>query len=133
MPGGEKMNTSFVLLIARILLSIIFIGAGVAKLGAIAGTAGFMASKGIPMSGILVYGVIGGEILGGLAILFGFMTKWASWGLAAFCVVSGLIFHFEPDNQEQMTTFLRNLAIAGGFLALSVSGAGSISIDARRK
>ncbi len=127
------MNSSIVLLIARILLSIIFTVAGFAKLSAIAGTASFMASKGIPMSGILVYGVIAGEILGGLAVLFGFMTRWACWGLAAFTVASGLIFHFEPANQEQMTTFLRNLAIAGGFLALSISGAGSISIDARRK
>ncbi len=127
------MNSSIVLLIARILLSIIFIGAGFAKIGTIDATAGFMASKGIPMSGILVYGVIAGEILAGLAILFGFMTKWAAWGLALFTVVSGVIFHFEPDNQEQMTTFLRNLAIAGGFLALSISGPGSISIDARRK
>lgn len=127
------MNSSITLLIARILLAIIFIGAGVAKLGAIAGTAGFMASKGIPMSNILVYGVIGVEILGGLAILLGFMTKWVAWALAAFTIVAGLIFHFDPSNQEEMTTFLRNLAITGGFLALSVSGAGSISIDARRK
>jgi len=127
------MSSSIVLLIARILLSIIFLGAGFAKMGAIAGTAGFMASKGIPMSGILVYGVIAGEILGGLAILFGFMTKLASWGLAAFCVISALVFHFVPDNQTEMTTFMKNLAIAGGFLALSISGPGSISIDARRK
>ena len=127
------MSTNLQLLIARILLSIIFIMAGFGKLTSVAGTAGYMASMGIPMPSLTVWLVIALELLGGLAILFGFFTRYAAWALAAFCVASGYLAHFQPEDQMQMTSFMKNLALAGGFLALAAAGAGSFSIDARRK
>jgi len=126
------MSTNLQLLIGRVLLSIIFIFAGVSKLGSVAGTAGYMASMGIPLPGLTVWLVIALEILGGLAILLGFFTRYAAWALAAFCVASGYLGHFQPEDQMQMTSFMKNLAMAGGFLALAAAGAGSFSIDARR-
>ncbi|MEM5495050.1 DoxX family protein [Hoeflea sp. AS16] len=127
------MSNNLQLLIGRVLLSIIFIMAGFGKLTSVAGTAGYMASMGIPMPAVTVWLVIAVELLGGLAILFGFFTRYAAWALAAFCVASGYLAHFQPEDQMQMTSFMKNIAIAGGFLALAAAGAGSFSIDARRK
>ncbi|PHR25498.1 MAG: hypothetical protein COA37_01275 [Hoeflea sp.] len=126
------MSTNLQLLIGRVLLSIIFIVAGLGKLGGVAGTAGYMASMGIPLPNISVWLVIALEIFGGIAILLGFFTRYAAWALAAFCVVSGYLGHFQPEDQMQMTSFMKNLAMAGGYMALAVAGAGAFSIDARR-
>lgn len=126
------MNNSTVLLIARILLAVLFILAGAGKFGNIEGIAGYIASKSLPMSTLLAWGTAIFEVLAGIAILIGFQTKLASWALAAFCVASAVIFHNEFAVQTEMTAFLKNLALAGGFLALSVAGPGSISVDARR-
>jgi len=126
------MSTNLQLLIGRVLLSIIFIVAGLGKLGGVAGTAGYMASMGIPLPNISVWLVIALEIFGGIAILLGFFTRYAAWALAAFCVVSGYLGHFQPEDQMQMTSFMKNLAMAGGFMALAAAGAGAFSIDARR-
>tara|TARA_R110001599_G_scaffold85759_1_gene230165 strand:- start:83790 stop:84197 length:408 start_codon:yes stop_codon:yes gene_type:complete len=128
-----SMSNSAILLIGRILLAIIFIMAGLMKLGSVGGTAGYMASMGVPMSGLLVWVVIAVEVLGGIAVLIGFMTAPAAYVLAAFCIASGFLAHFDPADQAQFTSFLKNLAMAGGFLVLAVSGPGSLSVDARRK
>ena len=126
------MSSNLQLLAGRVLLSIIFIMSGFGKLGTVEGTAGYMASMGIPAPGLTVWLVIALEILGGIAILVGFFTRYAAWALAAFCVASGYLGHYQPDDQMQMISFMKNLAMAGGFLALAAAGAGSLSIDARR-
>ena len=126
------MNQSTVLLLARILLAIIFILAGLNKFGNIAGTAGYIGSVGLPFGTLLAWGAAIFEVVAGLAVLAGFQTKLVSYALAAFCVVSGAIFHNNFGDQIQSILFMKNLAMAGGFLALSVAGPGSISVDARR-
>lgn len=126
------MSANLQLLIGRVLMSVIFIMAGISKLGAVDGTAGYMASLGIPAAGLAVWLVIALEILGGLAILTGFFTRYAAWALAAFCVASGWLAHFQPADQMQMISFMKNLAMAGGFMALAVCGPGALSVDARR-
>lgn len=117
------------ILAARLLLALLFIVAGLGKLGNVEGFAGYMASGGVP--GFLAWPVIALEILGGLAILVGFQTRLAALALGAFCVLSGLLFHFDPANEMQMTSLMKNLGLAGGFLLLAVQGAGSLSVDAR--
>ncbi|MGB7336026.1 MAG: DoxX family protein [Salaquimonas sp.] len=126
------MNTNLTLLIGRILLAFIFIMAGASKFGAIAGTAGYIASKGLPAATLLAWAAAVFELVAGLMILVGFKTRLAAYALALFCLVAGLIFHFDPAVQAEMINFMKNLAIAGGFLALSVSGPGAYSLDARR-
>jgi putative oxidoreductase len=126
------MSTNIQLLIGRVLMSIIFIMSGISKLGGVADTAGYMASMGVPLPNITVWLVIALEILGGVAILLGFFTRYAAWALAAFCVASGYLGHYQPEDQMQMISFMKNLAMAGGFLALAAAGAGSFSVDARR-
>lgn len=126
------MSNNAVLLVARILLAIIFIMAGLQKFGSIGGTAGYIASVGLPASTLLAWLAAIFETVAGIAILVGFQTRNISYLLALFCVFTGFVFHFQPEDQIQMIMFMKNLAIAGGFLALSVAGPGSISVDAKR-
>ena len=126
------MSNNAVLLIGRILLSVMFIMAGLSKFGDIAGTAGYIGSVGLPAGTILAWLSAIFEVVAGLAILIGFQTRIAAWLLAAFCVVAAVIFHNDFADFNQMTFFMKNITIAGGFLALSVTGAGAISIDSRR-
>jgi len=124
----QQINTA--LLIARILMSLLFIMAGIGKLGNVEGFAGFMASGGIPA--FLAWPVILFEILAGFAILVGFMTRPTALALAAFCFASGLLYHFDPSDQNQMNNLLKNLALAGGYIALAIAGAGKFSVDGRK-
>ena len=112
---------------ARVLATAIFIGAGFGKLGAgYAATQGYMASAGVP--GELLPLVIALEIGGGIALLFGFQARLASFALAVFCIASALLFHASADQMQQIM-FMKNLAIAGGLLAFTVFGAGRMSLD----
>ncbi|MAZ19166.1 MAG: hypothetical protein CL535_22935 [Ahrensia sp.] len=126
------MSNSIILLVARILLAFIFILSGVQKFFGIEGTAGYIASVGLPFATLLAVGAAIVETFGGLAILVGFRTREAAWVLAAFTLVAGFLFHFQPADQMQMISFMKNLAITGGFLALAQIGAGAFSLDARR-
>lgn len=125
------MNNT-ILLVARILLSIMFIMAGLQKFGDIGGTAGYISSVGLPAGTVLA--VLSGllEVVGGIAILIGFQTRIFAWLLAAFSIVASLFFHFNFADQMQTLLFMKNVTLAGGFLALSVAGAGAYSVDARR-
>lgn len=114
----------------RVLMSAIFIMAGMNKIGAgYAGTQGYMESVGLP--GILLPLVILLEIGGGLAILLGWKMRIAAFLLAGFSIVSALIFHANFADQMQSILFMKNMAMAGGLLFL-VAGATHVwSIDAR--
>ena len=124
------MNTlsNLSILIGRIGLSAIFILSGIAKLGpGYAATRGYMESMGV--SGALLPLVIFAEIAGGLAVLSGFLTRWAAIGLAVFSIASAFLFHYQFADQMQFVSFFKNVAMAGGFLVLAAQGAGAFSID----
>lgn len=123
------MTNTSLLLVARILLGLLFVVAGFGKLGNVDGFGAYMASGGVPA--ILAWPVVLFEILGGLALIAGFQTRIAALGLAAFCVLSGLLYHFDPADQMQMTNLLKNLGLAGGYLALFITGPGAWSLDAK--
>ncbi|MCE9686440.1 MULTISPECIES: DoxX family protein [Shewanella] len=125
------MNNAIVL-VARVLLAHIFLLAGIGKLGAgYAGTQGYMESMGLP--GALLPLVILLEIVGGLALIAGFFTRWVALALAGFSIVAALIFHSNFGDQMQMIMFMKNFAMAGGLLMLYVHGAGEFSVDAKAK
>lgn len=130
--SNAASHASGTILLGRVLLSVIFVLSGFGKLTAIAGTAGYFGSIGLPMPTVtaVVVGLV--ELLGGLAILIGFQTRIAAWVLAIFTVASALVAHTGWADQMQMISFMKNLAIAGGFLVLASSGAGAYSVDARR-
>ncbi len=116
--------------VARVFLGHIFLLAGFSKIGAYEGTQGYMDAMGVP--GVLLPLVILLEVGGGLAIIVGFKTRWVAIALATFTVVSAAIFHNNFADQTQMIMFMKNIAIAGGFLLLAVHGAGAYSLDNRR-
>ena len=113
-------------LVARVLMSAIFIGAGYSKIGSYAGTAAYMASHGVP--GILLPLVILAELGGGLAILLGFLSRWAALALAGFSILSALLFHQFWVDPSQYNNFMKNLAMAGGLLLLFANGPGKYAI-----
>jgi len=123
------MNKNLTLLISRILLAHMFLIAGLGKIGAYAGTQGYMQSMGVP--GALLPLVILLEIGGGLALITGFFTRWMAIALAVFTAVAALIFHHDFANQMQQIMFMKNWTIVGGMLLLTVTGAGAWSIDAK--
>jgi putative oxidoreductase len=124
------MNTTYTTLAARVLLALLFIVAGLGKLGDVAGFTGYMVSGGIPA--IFAWPTILLEVLGGLAILIGFQTRIAALALAGFTLLAAVLYHFVPADQMQMTMFLKNLAITGGLLLLAQHGAGKLSVDGRK-
>jgi len=127
------MNTlqSLAAPVGRILISLIFVGSGISKLGNFAGTQGYMESAGVP--GMLLPVVIAVELLGGLAIILGWHTRIAAFLLAGFSLTSAALFHASFGDQMQMIMFMKNLALAGGFLMIVALGAGSWSIDNRNR
>ena len=114
----------------RLLLAAIFIMSGINKIGAYAGTQGYMEAMGVP--GGLLPLVIALEIFGGLAVLVGYQAKLAALALAGFSVMSAILFHADFSDQMQMMSFMKNLTIAGGFLLIVAHGAGAYSLDNRR-
>lgn len=116
-------------LAGRILLALIFFVAGFGKIGGYAATQGYMAAMGVP--GALLPLVILTELGGSLLVALGLFTRSAAVALAGFTVLSAILFHANSTDQIQQIMFLKNLAIAGGFLLLVVNGAGKISLDHR--
>lgn len=117
-----------VVLLGRIGLSILFLVSGWGKLQDLAGTQQYMEAMGV--AGALAPLVILAELGGGLAIVSGTLTRIAATLLAVFCLLTGFIFHADLGDQQQAIAFMKNLGLAGGFLLLSVQGAGAYSIDA---
>lgn len=117
-------------LVARILLSHIFLISGVTKILGYAETQGYMEAYGVP--GSLLPLVIATEIIGGLSVLLGWKTRWGAIALAGFTLLAAFFFHTEFSDQAQMINYMKNLAITGGLLLLVIRGAGAWSIDARK-
>jgi putative oxidoreductase len=124
-------------LLGRILLAALFIPAGISKISGFAGSAGYIASKGLPLPEVGVVIAIAVEVLAGLALLFGFGTRFAALALALFTLAATFIFHnywAMPTDQAMMQQlmFMKNIAVVGGLLVLAAHGAGRFSVDAKR-
>ena len=115
-------------LLGRLLMSIIFIKSGFGMIFSFAGVAGYMAKMGVP--GALLPLVILTECGGGLLILFGFQTRVVAFLLAGFSLLTGLLFHYNVGDANNMIHFWKNIAMAGGFLGFAAFGAGAWSVDA---
>lgn len=125
----ERKRTleSFMKLAGRTLLAVLFLLSGLGKLGAYSATAGYMSSVGVPSALLPV--VIATEVLGALAIILGWKTRTVAVLLAGFSLLTAITFHRNFADQIQMTNFLKNVSIAGGFLLLAANGPGLLSID----
>lgn len=127
----------FMPLAGRILLAAIFIISGFGKITGFEGTAGFMASYGMPMASVLLVGAIVLELGGGLSVLLGYKAKWGALALIVFTIPATLVFHafWSVDESQQMVQqimFMKNLAIMGGLFYVMAYGSGAFSLDNRR-
>lgn len=125
-------------LTGRLLLALLFLPAGLMKIGGFAGTVGYIASKGLPMPALGAVIAIVVEVLGGLALLAGFGTRVAALVLAVFTVAATVIFHAywavpAEAQMVQQLMFFKNIAVVGGLLVLAAHGAGGWSLDAKRQ
>jgi len=121
----------------RVLLALMFVLSGFGKLSNIAGTAGYIASGGLPGASALAVLVGAFEILAGLALAFGFKARPAALALGLFTLLASALFHnywAAPADQQfvQQLMFMKNLAVAGGMFIVAALGAGPLSLDARR-
>lgn len=127
------MANDSVLLISRIFLAVLFLVSGFGMLAAgPGGFAGYMAAIGMPAPLLVTWAVIALKVLGGIALIVGFQTRYVAYAFAAFAVATAFIGHFDFTNEEQANLFMKNLGLAGGFLLLSITGAGAYSLDSRR-
>jgi putative oxidoreductase len=115
-------------LTARILVAQLFLLAGFSKITGYSGTQSYMEAMGVP--GVLLPLVILLEVGGGLALILGWQTRIISLALAGFTLLAAFIFHSNFADQMQMIMFMKNIAITGGLLAISVQDVRhSIGID----
>ena len=119
----DQVNT-IVSTLARVLVAYIFIVAGYGKISGYEATAGYMEAMGVP-SALLPLTILV-ELGGGLALLLGFQTRFAAFGLAVFSLITAFIFH---GGAEDAINLMKNLSIAGGLFFVMLHGAGKLSID----
>lgn len=124
-------------LIGRILIAYLFIPAGFSKLMGFAGTVGYIGSVGLPLPQVGAVIAVVVELGLGIALLLGYKTRIVAIVMALFTVAAALFFHkywSAPDAMKMMQTinFNKNIAIAGGLLAIAGFGAGRLSLDAKR-
>jgi len=113
--------------IARALMALIFILSGIGKIGAYEATQGYMEAFGLP--GFLLAPTIAFEIAAGAGVLIGFQTRILALLLCGFSIASAMIFHADFGDQVQQVMFLKNVAMAGGFMLLAKAGAPGLSVD----
>lgn len=114
-------------LAGRVLIGLLFLLAGLGKLGDVAGFSGYLASGGLPA--FLAWPAVIFELAVGILLIIGYQTRIVALATAAFCVVAALLYHFNFADQMQAAMFLKNLAIAGGLLMFAIHGAGKLALD----
>ncbi|MDU6926058.1 DoxX family protein [Franconibacter helveticus] len=115
------------ILVARILMPVLFIVSGWGKITGYAGTQQYMEAMGVP--GFFLPLTILLEFGGGLAIIFGFLTRTTAIITALFTLMTAFLFHIDFSQAPNSIMFMKNLTIAGGFLLLTITGPGAFSID----
>lgn len=118
-------------LAGRILLAVLYLVSGFGKITAYGATVGYMQAMGVPALALPL--VIALELGGSIAIIAGWKTRLFALVMAGFTLLAAAIFHHDFGDATQQLMFLKNLAIAGGFLLLVAHGAGRLSLDARAR
>ena len=113
--------------VGRLLLSILFLIEGLGKISMQENVIMYMEDYGVP--GILFVPATALEILFPIILIVGYKTKWAASVMALFTFTVAIIFHTDFSDGMQMIFFLKDLAIAGGFMIIVAYGPGKISLD----
>lgn len=133
------MPANAALLAARLLLAFLFLASGISALGDMAGAAGYFSLLGFPVPVLSAWVVCLFELAAGVLIVIGLRTRTAALLLAAFSIAAGVVGHYGQGGEDPMLVFMhaqalmKDIAIAGGFLALAVAGPGNWSVDAWRR
>jgi putative oxidoreductase len=115
--------------LARVLMSSLFIWDGIVQLRNPGGTAQYFAHVHIPVPDIAVWVSVAVHLLGGLGILIGFKIRWAAGLLILLCLGTAFGVHLPAGDQANMVSFYKNLVMTGGFLYVIAYGAGGMSVD----
>jgi putative oxidoreductase len=121
------------MLVARILLSSIFLISGVKKVFAFSATQGYMAQYGMKMTGLFLVLAILLEVGGGLSVLLGYFPRLGALALFLFLVPTTVVFHRDFANPAQVIQFEKNVAIMGGLLALLSAGGGGFVLRRKKR
>ncbi len=119
------------LLIGRVLIGALFVISAYNKVRGYGGSVGYFTKLGLPLPSLLVPLTIVFEAAAGVFMIIGYRTRITALAIAAFCVLSALVAHLNLADGNQLNHFLKNMAIAGGCLAILVAGAGRQSVDKR--
>ena len=131
--GSENMIRSVILpLVARVLMSSLFVWDGINMFSNPSGTAQYFASVHVPAPHIAVWAAAPLHLFGGLALLVGFCTRWAAAVLALLCLGTAFGVHLPAGDLENMINFYKNLVMTGGLLYVIAFGPGSLSYDRER-
>jgi len=123
-------STSSAATLGRILMSSLFLMSGVGKLADPVGTQAYIASKALPWPEAAYVIAVVIELGFGTALVLGYRTRIVAAVMAIFTLATGLTFHDNFADPKQLISFMKNIAITGGFLQVIVWGAGSVSLDA---
>lgn len=123
-------STSSAATLGRILMSSLFLMSGVGKLADPVGTQAYIASKALPWPEAAYVIAVVIELGFGTALVLGYRTRIVAAVMAIFTLATGLTFHDNFADPKQLISFMKNIAITGGFLQVIVWGAGSLSLDA---
>ena len=114
-------------LIGRVFLSSLFLIEGVGKLFTQEQVITYMENYGVP--GILFIPTVMLEILFPLLLIVGYKTKLAALVMTLFTLTVAIIFHTDFSDGMQLVFFLKDLAIAGGFMIVFACGSNKFSLD----
>ena len=121
--------SSIAMLIGRVLISLIFIQAGLAKLMNVSGTIAYFESLGLPLASLVIWLVVAVELVGGLLVLTGFYIRIAATVLAFFCIFAALTGHSNWANPMDFQAFMKDIAISGGLIYVAAAGAGFFAVE----
>jgi putative oxidoreductase len=115
-----------------------FLLAGISKFGGLEGTAGYVASKGLPLPQVLAVATALLEVGAAALLIVGWQARGAALALALFTLLATVLFHNYwalPAEQQmvQQLMFMKNIAVSGGLLAVFAFGAGQWSLDGRNR
>ena len=113
--------------IGRIFLSALFLIEGIGKLFTQEQVITYMEDYGVP--GILFIPAVVVEILFPLLLIVGYKTKLVASVMSLFTLTVAIIFHTDFGDGMQLISFLKNLAITGGFMIVIAYGSNKFSLD----
>lgn len=125
---GALSNLGY--LIGRILITVVFIYDTVLLVQFPQGGVNYVAKLGLPADTWMVVALC--QVVGGLMIIFGFWTRFAALCFALFCIATAILFHYKPDNVDELIMGAKDLGLAGGFLFLVAGGPGAWALDRPR-